>query len=103
MDSKGTQPFTGGMLAASTTTQQPSASVDNTQLSTTVTQSSTIANQPSTSGNQTVVPVTQLHNDDIIRLKKMFDGLKALNNKDVTKLLADNRIKFINGIRVPEL
>ena len=63
MDSSG-KSFTRGMLAASTTTQQQSASVspvdssvsvDNTQMSNTVT-------QPSTTAHETV-ELTLLHNE----------------------------------------
>ena len=83
MDSSG-KPFTRGMLAASTTIQQqsasvppvdPSVSVDNTQMSNTV-------SQPSTNTHETV-ELTLLHNEEIKKLQKLISVLNAANNKDL--------------------
>ena len=100
MDSSG-KPFTKGMLAASTTTQQPSASVppvdpsvpvDNMEMSNTVT-------QPSTTAHETV-ELTVLHNDEIKKLKKLISDLNAANNKDLANQIAacDKRIVFIKKL-----
>ena len=100
MDSSG-KSFTKGMLAASTTTQQPSASVppvdpsvpvDNMEMSNTVT-------QPSTTAHETV-ELTLLHNDEIKKLKKLISDLNAANNKDLANQIAacDKRIVFIKKL-----